>query len=283
MLTLAEVLEATGGVLRGAQAAAGSVRFARVVVDSRAVTPGALFIALRGQKHDAHAFVAQALANGAAGAVVEYVPPDCVWALDPRAEGPPLVVVRSSPEALAKMARYALDRHPGLDVVGITGSLGKTTTKEVVAGVLSAHRRVLKSEGNLNSEIGLPMTVLNGLDSEYEIAVLEMAMYEVGDIRLLARLARPRLGVVTAVLPVHLERLGTIERIQQAKQELVEELPSNGIAVLNADDPRVDEMAAATPARVVRYGVSRTADVRADGQTIQSHGLRGVEFDLEHA
>jgi UDP-N-acetylmuramoyl-tripeptide--D-alanyl-D-alanine ligase len=122
------------------------------------------------------------------------------------------------------------------------------------------------------------MTVLNGLDSEYEIAVLEMAMYEVGDIRLLARLARPRLGVVTAVLPVHLERLGTIERIQQAKQELVEELPSDGVAVLNADDPRVDQMASATPARVVRYGVSEHADVRAEN--IQSHGLRGVEFDL---
>jgi UDP-N-acetylmuramoyl-tripeptide--D-alanyl-D-alanine ligase len=176
------------------------------------------------------------------------------------------------------MARYALDRYPHLEVVGITGSLGKTTTKEVVAGVLAARQRVLKTEGNLNSEIGLPMTVLNGLDSEYQIAVLEMAMYEVGDIRLLARLTRPRIGVVTAVLPVHLERLGTIERIQQAKQELVEELPSNGVAVLNADDPRVAQMATATPARVVRYGVSEYADVRAEH--IQSHGLRGVEFDL---
>jgi UDP-N-acetylmuramoyl-tripeptide--D-alanyl-D-alanine ligase len=105
-----------------------------------------------------------------------------------------------------------------------------------------------------------------------------MAMYEVGDIRLLARLTRPRIGVVTAVLPVHLERLGTIERIQQAKQELVEELPSNGVAVLNADDARVAQMARVTPARVVRYGVSEHADVRAED--IQSHGLRGVEFDL---
>jgi UDP-N-acetylmuramoyl-tripeptide--D-alanyl-D-alanine ligase len=283
VLTLAEVLEATGGVLRGAQASLGPLRFARVVIDSRAVTPGALFIALRGQKHDAHAFVAQALANGAAGAIVERVPPDCAWALDDQAEGPPLVVVPSSPEALAKMARFALDQHPGLDVVGITGSLGKTTTKEVVAGVLSARRRVLKTEGNLNSEIGLPVSVLNGLDGAHEIAVLEMAMYQVGDIRLLARLARPRIGVVTTVLPVHLERLGTIERIQQAKQELVEELPSNGVAVLNADDPRVDGMAAVTSARVVRYGVSSWADVRAVGESIQSRGLRGVEFDLDHA
>jgi UDP-N-acetylmuramoyl-tripeptide--D-alanyl-D-alanine ligase len=280
MLTLAEVLDATRGQLRGGSAAIGGRPFSRVVVDSRAVTPGALFVALKGQQHDGHAFVAQALAHGAAGALVEHVPADCAWALDPSTEGPPLVVVPSSQDALAAMARYALDRHPTLEVVGITGSLGKTTTKEVVASVLGAHRRVLKSEGNLNSEIGLPMTVLNGLDRAYDIAVLEMAMYQVGDIRLLARLARPRVGVVTAVLPVHLERLGTIERIQQAKQELVEELPSNGLAVLNADDPRVAQMATATSARVVRYGVANTADVRAEN--ITSEGLRGVQFDLLH-
>src|SRR5919199_1875885 len=281
MLTLAEILEATGGELRGAQPSIAGLRFSRVVVDSRAVTPGALFIALQGQKHDGHAFVAPALASGAAGALVGRVPADCAWALNPDPEGPPLVVVPSTQDALAGMARYALDRQPNLEVVGVTGSLGKTTTKEVVASVLAAHRRVLKSEGNLNSEIGLPMTVLNGLDRPYDVAVLEMAMYQVGDIRLLARLARPRVGVVTTVLPVHLERLGTIERIQQAKQELVEELPSNGVAVLNADDARVAQMATATSARVVRYGVSESADVRAEH--ISSQGLRGVHFDLLHA
>jgi UDP-N-acetylmuramoyl-tripeptide--D-alanyl-D-alanine ligase len=176
------------------------------------------------------------------------------------------------------MARYALERQPNLEVVGITGSLGKTTTKEVVASVLGVRRHVLKTEGNLNSEIGLPLTVLNGLEPQHDTTVLEMAMYQVGDIRHLARLARPRVGVVTAVLPVHLERLGTIERIQQAKQELVEELPSSGVAVLNGDDPRVASMASATSARVVRYGVGEDADVRAE--LIESHGLRGVEFDL---
>jgi UDP-N-acetylmuramoyl-tripeptide--D-alanyl-D-alanine ligase len=179
------------------------------------------------------------------------------------------------------MARAALDRQPHLEVVGITGSLGKTTTKEVVAGVLGTKRRVLKTQGNLNSEIGLPLSVLNGLDGgRVDVAVLEMAMYALGDIRFLARLARPRVGVVTAVLPVHLERLGTIERIQQAKQELVEELPSDGVAVLNADDPRVAQMARATRARIVRYGVSEEAEVRAEH--IHSQGLRGVEFDLLH-
>jgi UDP-N-acetylmuramoyl-tripeptide--D-alanyl-D-alanine ligase len=281
VLTLAEVLEATQGELRGASQETVALRFSRVAVDSRQVSAGALFVALKGQKHDGHAFVAQALAQGGAGALVERVPADCAWALEPRADGPPLVVVASTTQALATMARYALNLHPDLDVVGITGSLGKTTTKEVVAGVLGARRRVLKSEGNLNSEIGLPMTVLNGLDRPHQIAVLEMAMYQLGDVRLLARLARPRIGVVTAVLPVHLERLGTIDRIQQAKQELVEELPTNGVAVLNADDPRVARMAQATSARVVHYGVSEQAEVRAE--QIQSHGLRGVEFDLLHA
>ena len=271
-MTLREVVEASSGELVGGRHDTESAEpFSRVVVDSRAVTPGSLFVALKGEKHDGHAFVAQTLASGAAAALVERVPADC-------ANGARLIVVRNTVQALADMARFALARQPRLEVVGITGSLGKTTTKEVVASVLSHAKRVLKSEGNLNSEIGLPMTVLNGLEPGHEIAVLEMAMYQVGDIRFLARLAKPRIGVVTAVQPVHLERLGTIERIHQAKQELVEELPPNGVAVLNADDPRVASMATATPARVVRYGVDAQADVRAEH--IRSHGLDGVDFDL---
>jgi UDP-N-acetylmuramoyl-tripeptide--D-alanyl-D-alanine ligase len=278
MLTLGEVIEATGGAIRGAAAPRLEQRFSGVVVDSRQVTPGVLFVALRGQKHDAHTFVAQSLGRGALAAIVERVPSDCVWALGAESDGPPLIVVPSSQKALEQMARYALDRQPNLDVVGITGSLGKTTTKEVVAGVVACKRHVLKTEGNLNSEIGLPLTILNGLAHEHEVAVLEMAMYALGDIRLLAQLARPRVGVVTAVLPVHLERLGTIERIKQAKQELVEELPADGVAILNADDPRVLDMARATRARVVRYGVSDQAEVRAEN--ISSEGLHGVQFDL---
>ncbi len=271
MLNLGEVLLATRGELRGDWQQAW---FSRVVIDSRAVVPGCLFVALRGQHHDGHAYLPQALADGAAGAMVEHLPADSVS----ESEGPPVIIVPSCVDALGQMARYALDCQPNLEVVGITGSLGKTTTKEVVASVLGARRQVLKTEGNLNSEIGLPLTVLNGLEPEHDTAVLEMAMYQLGDIRHLARLARPRVGVVTAVLPVHLERLGTIERIQQAKQELVEELPSSGVAVLNGDDPRVVSMATATPARVVRYGFSQDADVRAE--QVESHGLRGVEFDV---
>ncbi len=263
------MVEATRGQRRGAWAATDP-RLTRVVVDSRAVVPGVLFVALKGEKHDGHTFLPSVFEQGAAAALVEHVPSGC--------ESSPLIVVPSTVNALADMARYAFERHPRLEVVGITGSLGKTTTKEVVASVLATKRSVLKTEGNLNSEIGLPLTVLNGLRSENEIAVLEMAMYQRGDVRFLAQLARPRVGIVTAVLPVHLERLGTIERIQQAKQELVEELPSHGVAVLNADDARVASMAAATSARVVRYGVTPDAEVRAEA--IRSHGLEGVEFDL---
>lgn len=279
-LTLGEVLEATSGQVRGA--GDPGQRFSAVVIDSRQISSGCLFVALRGQKHDGHAFVARALADGAAGALVDHVPPDCYWALDTDAsDGPPLVVVPSTQKALEALGRYVLSRHPHLDVVGITGSLGKTTTKEVTAGLLARGRTVLKSEGNLNSEIGLPLVLLNGLTPRHEIAVLEMGMFDVGDIRLLAGIARPRIGVVTSVQPVHLERLGTIERIQAAKQELVEELPAEGgVAVLNADDPRVDAMARAVRpgVRVVRYGVSSEAHVRAEN--IDSQGLRGVQFDL---
>jgi UDP-N-acetylmuramoyl-tripeptide--D-alanyl-D-alanine ligase len=272
VLNLADVLDATGGVLHGSTAK--NLRFTRVVVDSRAVERGVLFVALKGERADGHDFVQRAFAAGAGGAIVERVPSDAPH------EGAVLIQVKSSAAALADMARFALARHPSLEVVGITGSLGKTTTKEVTASVLGQQRRVLKSEGNLNSEIGLPMTVLNGLQPEHEIAVLEMGMYQTGDVRFLAQLARPRIGVVTAVQPVHLERMGTIERIQEAKQELVEELPRDGVAVLNADDPRVAQMANATSARVVRYGVSESAEVRA--ANIESLGLSGVEFDLLH-
>ncbi len=279
MLTLGDVIEATGGEVRGNREP--GLTFSRVVADSRTVGDGALFVALRGQQHDGHDFVAQALADGAVAALVDHIPPTCAWALEADVSGPPLVIVPSTTAALAELARWALARHPTLDVVGITGSLGKTTTKEVVASVLGGKRRVLKTEGNQNTEVGLPLSLLNGLTSAHEIAVLEMGMYAVGDIRFLAQLARPRIGVVTSVQPVHLERLGTIEWIQQAKQELVEELPTagaGGVAVLNANDPRVAAMAGATQARVVSYGVDVDADVRADA--IDSQGLKGVEFDL---
>lgn len=276
-LKLEEILNATGGRLVGA-AVAGETLYQSYATDSRKVSRSTLFFALRGQKHDGHAFVVQALAAGALAAVVEDVPSDATWARGDRSDGPPLIVVPSSQKAIESLARYVLRARPDVHVVGVTGSIGKTTTKEVIGSVLARKRRTIRNEGNLNTEVGLPLTVLNTVRPDTEIAVLEMGMYDVGDIRLLAEIAAPRIGVVTAVQPVHLSRLGTIERIQQAKQELVEALPRVGVAVLNADDPRVLAMAAATPARVVTYGVSADATMRAED--VVSRGLRGVEFEL---
>jgi UDP-N-acetylmuramoyl-tripeptide--D-alanyl-D-alanine ligase len=162
-------------------------------------------------------------------------------------------------------------------VVGVTGSIAKTSTKEAIAGVFARRYRTLKNEGNQNNEIGLPLTVL-ALGPEHEAAVLEMGMYVGGEIRQLASIARPSIGVVTAVQPVHLSRIGTIEAVEQAKGELVEALPSDGTAVLNADDPRVRRMAKRTRASTMTYGFARDADVRGDDAV--SRGIGGMAFTM---
>jgi UDP-N-acetylmuramoyl-tripeptide--D-alanyl-D-alanine ligase len=165
-------------------------------------------------------------------------------------------------------------------VVGVTGSLAKTSTKEQVAEVLSERWNVLRSEGNENNEVGLPLTLLR-LGPEHEVAVLEMGMYVGGEIRLLAELAQPRIGVVTAVRATHLSRAGSVEAIEAGKRELVEALPGEGTAVLNADDPRVDGMASHTPASVLRYGFREDADVTAE--SVVPAGADGMRFVLRAA
>ena len=162
-------------------------------------------------------------------------------------------------------------------VVGITGSIAKTSTKEAVATVLGATRRTLKTEGNQNNEIGLPLTLLR-LGAEDEAAVLEMGMYVSGEIADLAAMARPSIGVVTAVQAVHLSRIGSLEAIERAKGELLEALPSSGTAVLNTDDPIVDRMDRRTVARTLRYGFGEDADVRA--VDVESAGTAGMRFSL---
>jgi UDP-N-acetylmuramoyl-tripeptide--D-alanyl-D-alanine ligase len=187
-----------------------------------------------------------------------------------------LVQVRDPLLALQELAAWWRSRFP-VRVVGITGSTGKTLAKETVADVLSRGFRVLRNEGNLNSESGLPMTLLN-LDASHEVAVLEMSMYTVGEIARLAEIARPEVGVVLAVHPTHLERAGSIERIAQAKSELPAALPADGLAVLNADDPRVAAMREVTQAEVRTFGLGPDADLRATEVT--SRGVEGIEFLL---
>jgi UDP-N-acetylmuramoyl-tripeptide--D-alanyl-D-alanine ligase len=239
-------------------------------VDSRRVTPGSLFVALPGERVDGHAFVADALRAGAAAALVAG-PVDL-----PDGVAGPQIVVADPLHALQELAAWWRSRSAAR-VVGITGSTGKTIAKEITADVLSRGLVTLRNEGNLNSESGLPMTLLR-LEPEHEAAVLEMSMYTVGEIARLAEIARPEVGVVLAVHPAHLERAGSIERIAQAKSELPAALPPEGLAVLNADDARVAAMRDVTRAAVRTFGLGPTSDVRAD--EVASRGLAGTEFTV---
>ncbi len=239
-------------------------------VDSRRVSPGSIFVALRGERADGHAYVADAIRAGAVAVLVDRV----VEA--PGSAGVPQVVVGDTLRGLGDLAAWWRGRH-SVRVVGVTGSTGKTIAKEMIADVLSRGLRTLRSAGNLNSESGLPMALLR-LDATHEAAVLEMGMYTTGEIARLAEIAAPEVGVVLAVHATHLERAGSIERIAQAKSELPMALPPDGLAVLNADDPRVLAMRDLTPARTWTFGLGVGADVRAD--EIESHGLAGTELTL---
>jgi len=285
LIPLSEVLTGLAGHVVAVSSEA-EMLFRDVVIDSRLATPGSLFVALRGEHQDGHAFVSDAFARGAAGAIVErpmegYVTlssADCWQVADLH---PPIcMLVPDALSGLQQIAAHWRRLHARCKVVGITGSVGKTTTKELVAAVLSRHYETVKSEGNYNNEIGLPLTLL-GLANSTERAVLEMAMYDIGEIALLTNIALPAVGVVTNVGPTHLERLGTIDRIAQAKAELVQALPVEGAAVLNGDDPRVRAMAAKTPARrVLTYGLGPDVDLRATDVSVR--GLRGVDFILHY-
>ena len=247
----------------------GPLRFQHAVVDSRKARRGDMFVALPGEHADGHDFVADAASRGAAGAIV-------ARAVDAQLAQ---YVVSDPLAALQALGEHRRASRPKLRVVGITGSVGKTTTKELTASVLATKYAVLKNEGNLNSEIGLPLVLLE-LSERHRRAVLEMGMWAEGEMALLCRLAKPDIGVVTNVGPSHMERLGSIEAIAREKSVLPASLPAAGVAVLNADDERVAAMAARTQANVITYGLSPAADVRAED--VHSHGLGGVQFTLVH-
>lgn len=281
-MTLAHIWQALGGVPRAQALDWQQTPIAEVVVDSRRAQPGSLFVAFPGQRTDGHNFVAHAFSRGAVTALVQRVPEaDCLILRPeeqperaPRANERVCLLVDNTLLALQEMAAYWRS-HFTPRVVGVTGSVGKTTTKEITAAVLAQRYKTLRSEGNLNNEIGLPLTLLK-LREDQQYLVLEMGMYDVGEIARLCEIARPQVGVVTNVGPVHLERAGTIERIAQAKAELVEALPRDGIAVLNADDPLVAAMASKTEARVFSYGLTPSANLWAD--EIEGEGLDGIRF-----
>jgi UDP-N-acetylmuramoyl-tripeptide--D-alanyl-D-alanine ligase len=274
MFTLADLLEGTGGAL---VAGRGTAELRAISIDSRTTVAGDLFVAFRGERQDGHQYVADALSRGAAGALVERTPEGEDWGVTTES-GPPIVRCANTGEALEQLARWWRRKH-NVTVVGVTGSVGKTSTKEIIASLLSQRWSVLRSQANYNTEIGLPITLMQ-LEPNQRHAVLEMGMHDIGDIERLASIAEPRVGVVTNVHPVHLERLGTIERIAQAKSELVQALPPDGLAVLNADDERVRAMAALARGSTVTYGLSERADIRASD--IASQGLRGTRFTVHH-
>ncbi|MGH2357839.1 MAG: UDP-N-acetylmuramoyl-tripeptide--D-alanyl-D-alanine ligase [Candidatus Limnocylindria bacterium] len=262
-----ELLAAVGGRLLRPTAVTS---FSGASVDSRRITHGSIFVALRGERADGHDFIADALRAGAVAALVER-PIDIATDLDAA-----LVSVADPLRALQELAAWWRSRH-AVRVVGITGSTGKTIAKEMVADVVERTLRTLRNEGNLNSETGLPMTLLR-LEPAHEVAVLEMSMYTTGEIARLAEIAYPEVGVVLAVHPTHLERAGSIAHIARAKAELPAALPSDGLAVLNADDARVADMALVTRAAVRTFGLGPGADVRA--VDLASRGLAGTEFTL---
>jgi len=248
-------------------------RLAGVSIDSRAVGRGQLFIAIRGPRHDGHDFVAAALQAGAEAAVVAS---ERVSAYPAEIRGR-FIAVSDTLAALQELAQ-AVRRAWGRRIAAVTGSVGKTTTKEILAALLGAKFRVLKSEGNLNNEYGLPLTLLR-LEPEDKAAVVELGMSHRGELRRLAEIAEPEVGVVTRVAPVHLEFFASVDEIALAKRELIEGLAGpETVSVLNADDPRVARFTEVARGRVLTFGCGAQADFRAE--KIQDHGAAGSEFDL---
>jgi UDP-N-acetylmuramoyl-tripeptide--D-alanyl-D-alanine ligase len=260
---IAEFISATGPFLPEEMAQAYSI-------DSRTVAAGQLFFAVKGERLDGHDFVEQALDKGAVAAVVR----------NDQSQRYPgkrrLLAVEDTLVALQTLAT-AVRKLWGKPLIAVTGSAGKTTTKEAIAHVLSTRYRVLKSEGNFNNHFGLPLMLLK-LEPEYDVAVIEMGMSHAGEIRALAKIAQPEMGVVTNVASVHLEFFDSLAGIARAKYELVESLPATGTAILNTDDEYVSQFGRNFRGKVVMYGTRAGADVRAE--KIQSKGAEGAEFDV---
>jgi UDP-N-acetylmuramoyl-tripeptide--D-alanyl-D-alanine ligase len=260
---VAEILSASGEFASLAVAQGYSI-------DSRTTRAGDLFFAVRGERMDGHDFVESALENGAVAAVVRK---------DQLARYPDKAGLLAVDDTLAALQGLAASvrRGWGKPLIGVTGSAGKTTTKEAIAQMLSAKFLVLKSEGNFNNHFGLPLMLLR-LEPEHDLAVIEMGMSHAGEIAALTKIAQPEIGVVTNVAPVHMEFFESIAAIARAKYELIEGLPAGGTAVLNADDEHVSQFGRGFRGKKIMYGLHPKADVRAEN--VRSLGAAGSSFDL---
>src|SRR5690348_3484623 len=267
--TIAQVAGALGS--RPGAGLDALARLAGVSIDSRTVRAGELFVAIHGPRHDGHDHVASALELGAVAAVVaqDKLPQFAGWVSDR------CIPVGDTFVGLKQFARAVREAWGG-KIAGVTGSVGKTTTKEILAALLGARLRILKSEGNFNNEYGLPLTLFH-LDETHQAAVLEMGMSRRGELSRLAEIARPDVGVVTRVAPAHLEFFSGVEEIALAKRELIEGLNGReSVAVLNADDSLVAAFASHAPGRVLTYGIDSPANYRAEA--IEDRGALGSSF-----
>jgi UDP-N-acetylmuramoyl-tripeptide--D-alanyl-D-alanine ligase len=283
MLTLADMIEA----LQGTRPSGDTPSVTEAVVDSRHAIPGSLFIATKGDRTDGHLYVADAFKNGAHLALVHKDIDPAIAVVNLTTPLPdnytfpalPFALrVENTEKALQVIAAFWRRRFD-VRVIGITGSVGKSTTKELTAEILGKRFRTLKNQGNFNNEIGLPLTLLR-LGPGYQCVVLEMGFYEPGDIDLLCRIAQPQVGVLTNIGTVHASRANSQEAIARGKSELVQALPASpiGTAILNKDDPLVVSMQSQTKASVFFYGLDPSADLWAD--QIESQGLEGIRFRI---
>jgi len=286
LFSVRDILHITGGSLQGGSQDA---EISSVTSDSRQVAQGDLFVAIKGERVDGHSFVPVAFSKGATAALVSHVTPDMTAAQQQVAQargagdtghqrhsGPAIIITADPVLAMGALARWYREKFE-IRVVGITGSVGKTTTKDMVASVLNTRFRTLRNRGNLNTEVGVPLTLFQ-LRREHEVAVIEMAMRGPGQIKYLASLAQPVVGVLTNIGETHLETLGSVENVARTKAELLDVLPPGGLAVLNRDSPWVVRMGDKYRGDKVWYSVHQPADYVATD--IESLADRGMEFTL---
>ena len=273
-LKLKEIAEAVKGRYCG-DASDGDRMITGVVTDSRQVEPGNLFIAIRGERSDGHRYIPDVFEKGAAAVFAEEE------LADPKG---PYILVKSSEQALKDLAEYYRSRLT-IPIVGITGSVGKTSTKEMIASVLAQKYHVLKTEGNFNNEIGMPLTLLR-IRPEHEAAVVEMGIDHFGEMHRLAKVARPDICVMTNIGPCHLENLGDLDGVLKAKSEIFDFLKPDGAIVLNGNDPKLSLIGEPSGVKPMRYFVEAEEDSGPDheyfvrARSVKNNGLHGMEADL---
>ncbi len=270
-LTFEEIIKVTRGKLLQ-----GNIHYlpSGFSIDTRTLEPGEVFVALKGERTDGHNYLGEAFQRGASGALVSYPP-----AGEKIPEGFVLIQVNNPLKALQDTAAYYRRKLP-VRIIGVTGSSGKTTTKDLIAGVLQKRFYTLKTQGNLNNELGFPLMLLK-LTPEHQVAVLEMGMSALEEIRFLARLSNPEVGVITNIGEAHYEILGSREAIAQAKGELLQELGPKGTAILNGDDSRQQMLAEQFPGKVIYYGLKNGSQVRGfDLKPVQEKGDWGTVFTV---